>query len=734
VKITPDGKLKVLDFGLAKAFEAETSKANVSQSPTLSMAATNAGVILGTAAYMSPEQAKGQHVDRRTDIFALGAVLYETLTGTQAFAGDTVSDILSRVILAEPDWSRLPKKTPANVRHLLKRCLHKDRNLRLRDAGDVKLEILAPQVEVEPAAPRGQGRERVAWIVALIAAAAVGAISAALVFRAPAVDALETRLEIVTPPTANLASFAISPDGRKIVFAATVDGQTKLWLRLLDGTAAQVLEGTEDGILPFWSPDSKSIGFFAVGSLKRLDLAGGLPQKLADLGGANAGGGSWSPDGVILFAGSNVTRVPASAGQTMPATKLEAPVLAKFPQFLPDGRQFLFNVSGGTPEATGVYLGSLDSSETKRLTSADAQTLCLYVEPGWLFFVRQGTLLAQRFDSVRSDLLGDPVAVADQVNFSTGTGNSAAFSASATGVIAYRSGGASSRQLTWYDRSGNALGPLGAAEPFILGPTLSRDGRRAAVGRNVQTNRDVWIFDMARTTQLTFDAAIDQFPLWSPDGAQIVFDSNRKGTRDLYLKSSDGSGSDELLVESPRGKSPVDWSRDGRFILYWVNEERTLGDLWIVPMQGARKPEVFLNTDADERAGQFSPDSRFVAYHSNESGGRLDIYVRPFRGPGQWLVSAGGGVQPRWSADGKELYYIAPGGKLMSVPIVVKGAAIEHGVPMPLFQTRIWDGGSNFAVKQQYDVAPDGRFLINISTADEVTPITVVLNWRRPSP
>jgi serine/threonine protein kinase/Tol biopolymer transport system component len=735
IKVSADGRVKVLDFGLAKAFAGEVANSNLSNSPTMSLAATNAGVILGTPAYMSPEQAKGAEVDRRTDVFSLGAVLYEVLTGRQAFPGDNAAEVLAAVIKEEPAWDRLPKETPPAIRRLLQRSLRKDRNRRLQTAADFLIEIEESVANpVQPvhisALPH---RERLAWIAALVLAVTVAVAASRLLVQAPVADAAETRVDIVTPPGSNLASFAISPDSRKIAFVAEDGGQQKLWVRSLDKTAAESLAGTEGALLPFWSPDSKAIGFFAVGALKRIDLGGGAPQTLASLGNANPGGGTWSPDGVILFSrGAQQWRVSASGGDAAQVTRPNSPQTTnqRFPQFLPDGRRFLFTVEG-TPEARAVYLGSIDSTETRRLVSADAFTASHYVRPGWLFFVRQGALLAQRFHLERGEISGDAITVANQVTSTSAGVMSGTFSVSAQGVIAYRSFEASSRQLVWFDRSGKELGSVGAADALMVGPNLSPDGRRAAVGLQVQSNTDVWILDEARARRLTFDAGVDQFPVWSPDGTQVAFDSLRKGTRDLYVKPSDGAGSDELIVESPIGKSPVHWSSDGRFLLYWVADPKTLGDLWVLPMLGERKPFVFLNTPGDERAGQFSPNGRWVAYHSSESG-RLEIYVRPFPGPGgQWLISSGGGVQPRWSRDGRELYYIAPGGTLMVVPVVERGGAIEPGPPAPLFQTRVWDGGSNFAVKQQYDVSTDGRFLINVTTAENnAPPITLILNWQ----
>lgn len=740
IKITADGRVKVLDFGLAKALEAGAGQAGatagITHSPTLTMAATHAGVLLGTAAYMSPEQAKGQPVDRRTDIFAFGCVLYEMLAGRPAFAGDLITEILAGVIKGEPDWTRLPADTSVSIRRLLRRCLHKDRNWRPQAAGDLRIEIDEARTEPEAAvrvAPVAavRRREQMARSAAvLLLAMALGVL---YLRQAPDQPAPEMRVEINTPQTTDPFSFAISPDGRRLVFAASGgDGQSRLWLRPLDAVAAQPLAGTEGAAHPFWSPDSRSVAFFAAGKLRRLDIGGGLPQALADV--SPGRGGAWSRDGVILFAtrvNTPLVRIATAGGDIVPATKLEPRQIGHlFPQFLPDGRHFLFFVTGTTPDVQGIYVGSLDSSETKRVAAAD--TSGLYVPPGWLLFLRQGTLVARSFDLTKEAVSGDPVTVADPVTFDAAYGVGA-FSVSGSGLVMYRGGGSGQRQLTWFDPSGKPVGTIGPPdERGLNAPELSPDGRRVAVHRTEQGNTDVWLLDGIRASRFTFDANIDRFASWSPDGNRIAFSSNRKGTFDLYQKPASGAGNEELLVESPRLKTPSDWSPDGRFLLYGVADDPKTGfDLWLLPMQGDRKPFPFLNQTYEERIGQFSPDGRWVAYVSNQSG-RHEIYVRPFPGPGgQWQISTAGGISPRWRADGKELFYIAPDAKLMAVPIAIGGSSLEPGTPVALFQTRIVFGGTETYNREQFDVAPDGRFLINVTTDDVASsPITLLLNWK----
>ena len=752
IKVRSDGTVKVLDFGLAKLKEAgasgEAGKSVALSSPTLAAPfdethdeyATRSGVILGTAAYMSPEQARGRPVDTRTDLWAFGCVLYEMLTGRRAFAsGETVSDAVAAILTEDVNWDALPESTPDSVRRLLRRCLEKDRTRRLQSAADARIEIEDAGTEPGKSAPmvsRARRRERTAWIaaVAILVVAATAAAIGWISQRGSAAPTLpETRLEMTTPPTNDPISFAISPDGLRIVFVASgSSGQSQLWVRPLDRTTAQPLAGTEGAAYPFWSPDSRSVAFFAGSSLKRLDLGGGLPQTLASERG-DGRGGSWGADGVIVFAFSNIgtlLRVPASGGEPVAVTELAADQTShRFPQFLPGSRQFLL-YARGTGQSGGLYLGSLDSTQTVRLTEAD--TTGALVPPDWVLFVRQGTLVARRLDAERRTLTGEAVSVADPVGSDLNV-SAGAFSASASGVVTYRAGGANATQLTWFDRSGRALGTVGGrSEHGLLHPRLAPDGRRVAIYQAAQQDTDVWLLDGARTTRFTFGTSLDQYPVWSPDGSRILFSSFRKGNLDLYQKQASGAaGSEELLLESPQQESPLDLSYDGRFLLYGVNDSGAGQDMWVLPMTGDRKPFAFLSSGFSERGGQFAPDARWVAYQSDESG-RYEIYVRPFPGPGgQWQVSTAGGIAPRWAPDGKELFYIAPDGSLMSAPVAVKNTSLEPGNPVALFQTRIVFGGvSPVGVLRQYDVASDGRFLINV-TADEAgaLPITVVQNW-----
>jgi Tol biopolymer transport system component len=747
---------KLLDFGLAKL--RPTTPAGgmaLSEAPTVSSPITGAGSILGTFQYMAPEQLEGQEADARTDIFAFGAVAYEIVTGRKAFEGKSQASLIGAILKDDPvPMSSLQPVSPPALDRVVKTCLAKDPDDRWQSAGDVTRELKwiaegGAQTGLSATAGRAPiGRlaipGRVPWVVASAAVAGMLVLGLVHVREAAPAAASEMRLDINTPSTSDPVSFALSPDGRQIVFVASGDGPSQLWLRQLDDTDARPLAGTEGASFPFWSPDSRSLGFFAEGKLKRLEIGGGAPQTLADA--AYGLGGTWSPDGTILFspAGSSpLFRVSASGGEPEAVTELDG--AHSFPQFLPGGQQFLFYVGRRSPEANGTYLGSLDSSQTTRLAAADGAGI--YAPNGWLLFVRGGTLLAQRLDLSRRELAGDPVTVANSVA-SDAVGGAGGVSVSSSGLVAYRSGGTSRRQLIWFDRSGTQLGTLGAPDTnYLSAPRLSPDGRRAAVWRTVQGNADIWLMDGVRTTRFTFDEGFDVFPIWSPDGGRIVFDSNRTGHRDLYVKPSSGAGSEELLLESAQRKIANDWSPDGRFLAYHTAEPSQY-DLWVLPMaedpsadsgQG-RQPFVFLNSRFLEAGLTFSPDGRWVAYTSDESG-RDEVHVRPFHGAssappadsavaGQWQVSTAGGIFPRWRSDGRELYYIAPDSTLMAVPVTAAGAVIQPGTPLALFQTRIFGGGSVATfVGPQYDVSSDGRFLINTVLEEASSPITLLQNW-----
>jgi eukaryotic-like serine/threonine-protein kinase len=739
IKITPDGKVKVLDFGLAKAIENAPTSMTLSNSPTLvSIAVTNTGVILGTPAYMAPEQAKGKTVDRRADIWAFGVVLYEMLTGRMLFSDETASETIAAVMMKEPDWNALPANIPARVRDLLRRCLVKEPRNRVCDIGDVRITIEEVQsgTEVDGTLAQVSATRRSKVLVGIATVLFLTTIffaALSVVYFNRAAPS-EIRVEVNTASTADSTSFAISPDGRRLVFSASNEGKSQLWVRPLDLLAAQPLAGTDGATYPFWSPDSASVGFFADSQLKRIDIVGGTPQVLANAGAGR--GGAWNRDGTILFAplGTGpLLKAPATVGEAVAGTRLESGQTShRFPQFLPDGRHFVYFVQGGP--APGVYSGSLDGGSSKWLANADAAAV---VSPsGFLLFLRRTTLFAQAFDFKRQELSGSPFPVAEQAAFDPAT-FAAGFSATA-GIVAYRSGSTGVvRQLTWLDRSGKSVGAIGAPDSAgLTNVELSPDGKRVAVDRTVNGNQDVWVIDVARgvPTRFTFDTAFDVFPLWSPDGSRVVFTSNRKGVFDLYWRLSSSAGADDLLLESDQTKAPTDWSSNGRFLLFFSIDPQTGYDLWILPVFGDKKPFPFLKTPFDERDGQFSPDGKWIAYQSNESG-RFEVYVQPFPGlRGKFQISSNGGAQPRWNKNSKEIFYVSLDSKMMAAPVKLSpdGQSLETGTPAALFPVLIAGGPVPGVNKQQYAVSSESqRFLVNLA-ADEgaASPITLIYHWK----
>jgi Tol biopolymer transport system component len=671
-------------------------------------------------------------------------VLYEMLTGQRAFPGDDVTETIVAVISREPDFAALPATVPGRVGQVLRVCLRKDLPQRARDIGDVRLALAgafetaaSPATAPPPAAARG----RLPWMAGSAVAAALAAATAIPTLRhlreTPPPAPPEMRVEISTPATEAPLDFALSPDGRALVFVASGDGPSRLWLRPLDQAEARPLAGTEGARGPFWAPDSRVVGFFANGMLQRLDIAGGTPQGLAAATSVTIGG-SWSAEGTILFhraAFGPLWRVAAGGGTPVAVTQIEAPQqnAHRGPQFLPDGRQFLF-YAGGTPEAAGIYLGALDGTPPTRLTAADSGGA--FLPPDQVVFVQQGTLVARRLDPVRRALTGDPVRLADRIEVS-GIGRRG-FAVSGAGLVAYRAGGSGARQLTWVDRTGKAVGVAGAPdgqEPNY--PELSPDGRRVAMQRLAQGNIDVWLGDLLRggLTRLTFDAAPDHHPVWAPDGTRIAFNSAPTGVDDLYVKPSNGAGAEARVLASPHRKIPQAWSRDGRWLLYYESNPTTGRDLWALDLTApVAAPRVVANTPAEETLAAFSPDGRWVAFQTDESG-RPEVVVQPFpAAAGRWQVSTAGGVAPRWRADGTELHFLAPDATLMAAPVTAAGASFVAGPPVALFQTRIVMGGTMPSDRPQYAVAADGRFLINQPVADAASPpITLILNWRPPA-
>ncbi|PYR90281.1 MAG: hypothetical protein DMF84_20390 [Acidobacteria bacterium] len=738
IKIAEDGTVKVLDFGLAKTLS-RSGPLEGTQSQTVSAVGTRAGVILGTVAYMSPEQARGEAVDKRTDIWAFGCVLYESLTGRKTFPGATPYDVVAAILTREPDWTALPPGTPPSARRVLRRTLEKDPKRRLRDIGDVRHDLEDVAIEPEPLRPVFNHRwHRLAIAGLLLIGAALIAIWIAWFGRQASRDAPETRFEIQTPTTTDPASFAISPDGRQLAFVANRNGVPQLCVRPLADTVSRWLPGTERAMFPFWAPDGQAIGFFAEAKLKRVDLAGGPPRDLAN---ATGWGGTWNALGDIVYAplaGGPLMRVDANGGAARPVTRLVSSIGEInhcWPQFLPDGRRFIFMVVG-PPERQGVYVASLDGGEASRLIESESPAL--FAPPATLLLRRQATLVALPFDVTRARVTGEATIVAQSLGGAS-VPFRGAVAVSANNVLVFRAAGGEPRQrLVWVGRTGSVQGSAGPLDPvWPARPELAPDGRRVALERGIG-NLDIWVIDTVTGVQsrLTFNPRIDWAPVWSPDARRIVFVSDRSGPMQFFEKPSNGSGVERSLFSPEIPTMPLAFSPDGQLLLYAAKDPKTGVDLRALPLVGATEPIPVVQTPADEASGQFSPDGRWIAYQSNESG-QVQIYVErfPTRG-GKWQISAGQGEQPRWRHDGKELFYLRADGYLMAVAIDFQSEGeLTAATPVPLFLTRINTtvGGAPWYARPQYAVAPDGRFLVNeVHEAESMPPITIVLNWHAP--
>jgi Tol biopolymer transport system component/predicted Ser/Thr protein kinase len=741
IMVTPQGVVKVLDFGLAAV--TQSSGGDPATSPTLTISPTQAGMILGTAAYMAPEQARGRAVDKRADIWAFGVVLYEMLTGEQLFAGATISDTLAAVLKTEVDLAPVP----AQLRPIVERCLRKDARRRWRDIGDVRVAL----EEGLPAVAVTQVRHSwIPWALAGALALAFGGL-AAIHFRETPAQPAAVRFQILPPEGGSLSDsfLALSPDGRRLAYTATAKGgQSLLWVRALDSLEARTLSGTEDARFPFWSPDSRFLAFWSGYKLKKIDASGGPAETLCNT--SNIVGGDWNRDGTILVGASpgGISRAAQAGGDCVALTKPDnahGETGHAHPQILPDGRHYLYlNVAAGE---SGIYLGSLDGNERKRLVSS-SRTFGYAPPsegggPGHLLFVRDDTLMAQPFDPKSFASAGDPFPIAERIGSTGSSVTYASFSVSPNGVLAYRSGeGASNRQLTWLDRKGKPLGALSSRAPYI-GVSLSRDGARAAVQKfDAQAGADIWLIDITRGIPAPFSLrdARTRYPVWSPDGGSIAFSSYGDGLLQLYRKDSSGARPEERLLKSSANERPCDWSRDGRFLMYthdtdpgghfalWVLSD-PLGD----PANRTAAP--YLETTFRTAQCQFSPDGHWVAYTSDESPQGREIYVQSFPVPSsKFRVSSNGGVQPRWRRDGKELFYIAADRKLMAVDVTT-APTFQPGIPHMMFDSHVsgFLGGGLSTIVFNYDVTPDGqRFLINSVAESEgiaPEPITVILNW-----
>jgi serine/threonine protein kinase/Tol biopolymer transport system component len=727
--------VKLLDFGLAK----------IASNPDWLLGASNLthtltaqGPLLGTCQYVAPELFAGKKPDTRCDIFAFGAVLYEMITGRRAFDGTTQALTIASILERDPPPMKSPETGGWQIKaleHLVRTCLLKDPEERRQTAHDILLELrwmAELDAQAEPAPPAANRRARPAWILVALLTLAVALTAFLLLLRRTDQKPQLIRVSALPPEKADFVSNslpAISPNGRRLIFAAGSGGKTQLWVRDLDSATPWAVAGTDGAYNPFWSPDSSEVAFFANAKLRKVKLSGGPSLVLCDA--MQGRGGSWNRNGVIVFTPSTtgpIFKVPSHGGKPEPVTALDVPaeeVSHRWPWFLPDGRHFLYTGRNADPSKTAIYVGDLESGTRQRIRATTSNAV--YSPPGFLLFVSERALMAEAFDAAHLRTSGEPFHVADQVDLITAN-LQGSFSASETGVLTYYSGYGSrlNSQLTWFDRSGKVLGTVGEPGSFVK-PAISPDGRTLAVDRldSLSGSYDIWYYDLARgnSTRVTFDSRQDGYPVWSPDGGSIAFAGNRAGHYQIYRKSAGSTAKDEVLLESPLDKFPSDWSRDGRFLIYYQIDPVTKYDIWALPLTGDRKPFPLLQTPFNEHRATLSPDVRWLAYSSDETG-KDEIYVQSFPSLGnKWKVSDGGGTRPVWSRDGKELFYIAYDRKLM-VSAVSAGAKFEAGSPRPLFLTRP-------NITRFYDVSPDGRrFLLVDPLPDPVTPpINLIVNW-----
>jgi serine/threonine protein kinase len=761
VMLTPDGKVKVLDFGLAKAWSGDNpmsgSSSDLSASPTLAYATSGAGLILGTAAYMSPEQARGKPVDRRADIWAFGVVVFEMLTGRSLFSGETVSDTLASILKEEPDWERLPAETPRRLERLLYRCLAKNPRRRLRDIGDARLELEEILESPEPTAeggteaaatPASPLRRLLPWAAAAVLLA--GGLAAGFFLRPTSEPAPVIRASIPSPDgtvfsldAASPGAATLSPDGSKIAFAAQDEtGQILLYVRPLSASQAYALSGTDGPQYPFWSPDSRFIGFFADGKLKKIDAGGGPPLTLCEA--SNGKGGTWAADGTIIFAPSHNTplhRVSDAGGEAVSISEIDTEAgenSHRHPRLLPDGRHVLYLArrAGGVDgergaEGNAVMVAPLDGGGEPRLL-VHSEAAADYAS-GHLLFVRDETLMAQPFDPVAATLSGEPVPLAEGLGILGGSAF-ATFSVSANGVLSHQKGArASSRRLQWLDLGGQEGDYVGEAASH-RDPQVSPDGQwvvTAIVDPQTGTS-DLWVIETARqvATRLTSDPGNDQSPIWSADGKSVLFHSDRAGSFNLYRKKVGGFEAEEHLLETAEDTYPSSVSADGRWLLYGLRHEDGHGDLWVLPLEGEGEPRPLLQTPVQEWPGAFSPDGRFVTYFSNESG-RWEVYVIPFPGADRkWRVSTGGAVYPVWRNDGRGIVYQGLGGGLVDARVETSGGDFRVVEEQSLFDLAAPEAGL-----VTWALAPDDERVLVVSTPEGVAPqsslISLVVNWPR---
>jgi Tol biopolymer transport system component len=736
VMLTKSGA-KLMDFGLARAAGLAAAPGVLTESPTVSRPLTAEGTIVGTFQYMAPEQLEGKEADARSDLWALGCVLYEMATGRRAFEGKSQASLIAAIIEREPTPpSQLMPLLPPALDRVVQQCLTKDRDERIQTAHDVKLQLqwiaeAGSQAGVPtPVAARRRSRERLAWIVALAAGVAAIALGGVLLLR-HVPEPAGARFSIGPEAGAlNIRWPRLSPDGRLLAYLASDSARvTRIWIRPVGAFAATPLPGTENAGRPFWSPDSRSLAFVSGDrQMKRIAVGGGPAQLVGEL--TRGADGCWGARGVILFDGAltdSIRQIPADGGEVTPATRIDrarGELYHAWPTFLPDGKRFLFLAGRSGIQASMLKLGRLGSLESKEIGPIPSRVE--YSPSGHLLYVQDGTLMARPFDAATARFTGGPFPVAEGA---LAVGDLAHISVSNTGAIAYGVGaGGDQAVLTFVDRNGRTLSQLGA--PAAYGnPVLSPDGTRAAyeLPDPSRLSADIWVRDLRRgiAARVTFDGAV--WPTWSPDGKRLAYSTTGGGAYAVLARASDGTGSVDTLYRSNVPAGPTCWSADGKSL--FLGRYDSYYQLWVMPPIPGAKATCVQQTRFNDFNAQLSPDGRWLAYSTNETG-RMEVFVQAYPGPGgKWRISTAGGGAPRWRADGRELFYRGPEGALMAVPIRAEGMGLDAGTPVILFQRR---SPGAFPFRSSYDASPDGqRFLVNALMDDRGGggAINVVIGW-----